>query len=145
MLTPSICTICEKIIFNTERVPSLINIFSKITLTLPEQEIPRNSVVPKEWAVFSSWRVEPGDETRDYFLCTQVRYPDRTPFGETNRIKIVIEPERQAQIAVQMLAFPIAQPGFYTASVWIEENQAVVVDPIELRVELEIIRREQAQ
>ena len=143
MLTPSICTICEKVIFNTERVPSLINVFSKITLTLQDQEITRNFVIPKEWAVFSSWKVEPGDEAREYFLCTQVRYPDRTPFGETNRIKIAIEPERQAQIAVQMVAFPIAQPGFYTTSIWIEENQSVVVDPIELRVELEIIRQTQ--
>ncbi len=55
-----------------------------------------------------------------------------------------IERNKRAQVGSQMLGFPIGQVGFYTVRTWVEENQRVVVDPIEIKIELEIIKQKQA-
>ncbi len=84
MLRPHVCVVCEKVIFSRELVASLIGLFTKIVITLPPEapEVPPNALTAKEWAVFSSWETEPGDELKEYFLCTQTLYPDKTPLGE---------------------------------------------------------------
>lgn len=147
MLKPYVCVVCEKVIFGQDSVPSLINLFTKITATIPVDapEIPKNAVAPKEWCVFSSWDAEPGDELREYFICTHVLYPDQTPFGEISKNKLNIELGKRAQFNVQMLGFPMGQAGVYTVKTWIEENQRTVVGPLELKIELVISRQGQAQ
>src|SRR5579864_4084683 len=145
MLRLSVCVVCEKVVFSQEHVASLINLFTKIGIALPAgaPEIPPNAVTPKEWAVFSSWDTEPGDELKEYLLCTQVLYPDNSPFGEVSKIKMNIERNNRSQVATQVAGFPIGQIGFYTIKVWVEENQRTAVEPIELRVELEIVKQKQ--
>jgi len=116
-----------------------------VTIPADAPEVPKNAVIPREWAVFSSWDTEPGDELREYFLCTQILYPDQTPFGEINKIRINIERNKRAQVNVQMLAFPIGQTGSYTVKTSVEENQRTVFSPIEFKIELEIVKQKQAQ
>lgn len=148
MLRPHVCVACEKVIFSQDSLtPSLISLFSKITIIAlaDAPEIPKNGVAPKEWAVFSSWETEPGDELRDYFLCTHILYPDDTPFGEVTKHRIHIERNKRAQINSQIMAFPIGQTGLYTVKTWIEENERVVFGPIELKIELEIVRQKPTQ
>jgi len=142
MVKPYVCVVCEKVVIAQDSVPSLINLFSKMTINAPPDapDIPRNAVAPKEWAVFSSWDVEPGDERREYILCTHILFPDDTPFGEVNKLRMHIEVGKRSQIISQMLAMPIGQVGFYTVNTWIEENQRVVFGPIALKIELEIVR-----
>jgi hypothetical protein len=143
MLKFVMCVACEKVIFSNETLnASLINLFTKMRISIPEEapDIPPNAVVPKEWAVFSSWDTEPGDELKQYFLCVQTFYPDKTPSGAIARSRINIERGKRAQINTQILGFPIGQSGAYTVRTWIEEGQAVVNEPIEIQVELEIAR-----
>lgn len=145
MLRPHVCVVCEKVITSMESIPSLISLFRKITLTIPADapEIPGNAVAPKEWAVFSSWDPELGDEHREYFLCTQVLYPDGSPFGEIARARINVQPNSRANVTVQMVGFPIGQTGDYKVKTWVEENQETVLGPIELKIEVEVIRGQQ--
>jgi hypothetical protein len=140
MLKLDFCVVCEKVIYSQEAIASLINLFGKIAIVTPanQEEMPRNAVAPKEWAVFSRWNTEPGDELKEYFVCTQVFYPDQSPFGEVHRSKIAVEPSRPAQLNVQMVGFPIGQAGTYTAKVWVEESARPVTDAIERRIEVEI-------
>lgn len=147
MLTSKLATICEKVIVSQTSTPSLINIFTKLTFAVPAAvEIPRNAVAPKDWAIFSSWDTELGDERREYLICVNVLYPDQSPWGDVNRIKVdILEGGKTAQVVTQMVGFPIGQVGTYTVRVWIEENQRVVVTPIELKTEVEIIRQQQTQ
>jgi hypothetical protein len=146
MLKPYVCVVCEKVITAKDDVPSLINLFSKLIVTGPtEAQIPSNAVVPREWAVFSIWETEPGDEHRDYMLCTQVFYPDKSLFAEANKTKINIEPEKRAQMTIQFQGFPIGQVGEYTVRTWIEENQQQVYGPIEFGIGLEIRRQDLTQ
>jgi len=142
MLKPYVCVACEKVVIAKEGdVPSLIGLISKITLTVPaETEIPRNGVAPKEWTVFSIWDSEPGDEQKEYVLCTQIVYPDKTQFGQIAKLKIPIEPKKRSQMLIQINGFPIGQPGPHTVRSWVEEKEQLVVGPLEFKIELEIIR-----
>ena len=143
MLRPYVCVLCEKVIIAQDGVPSLIGLFTKMTATvaIEADEIPKNAVVPKEWTVYSSWIPEPGDEAREYFHCVQVLYPDQSQFAEVSKNKIPVEANKRAQMYVQMLGFPIGQRGYYTVRVWIEEKGERVLGPIDLNLELEVIRQ----
>jgi hypothetical protein len=143
MLKPYTCVACEKVIIAREGdVPSLIGLISRIVVTVPaELEIPKPAVAPKEWVIFSIWDAEPGDELRQYVLCTQVVYPDQTQFGRIEKLKIPVEAKKRVQMLVQVQGFPIGQAGSYTVRTWVEENEQRVVGPIEFKIELEVIRQ----
>jgi hypothetical protein len=141
MLKPYVCVVCEKIILAVDGVASLIGLFSKILASVPaETEIPKNAVAPKEWAIVAIFDPEPGDELREYVLCIQVFYPDKTQFGESTKIKLNVEAGKRTQAFAQVPGFPIGQIGKYTVHIWVEENQQIVVGPIDIQVELEIIK-----
>lgn len=144
MLKPYVCVACEKVILTADNVASLISLFNKIAVVVPnETDIPKNAIAPKEWAIFSIWDTEPGDELKDCTFCSQMFYPDQTQFGEVHRVKMKIELNKRSQVNLQIAGFPIGQMGQYTVRTWIEENQRVVVDPIEFKIELEITRQNQ--
>lgn len=135
---PYVCVACEKVILSKDNVASLIGLFSKIVITIPAgTEIPKNALSPKEWAVFSIWDPDPGDENRHYMLLTQILYPDKSQFGEILKSKIPIEPNARAQMLMQFVGFPVGQVGDYTVRTWIEENETRVVGPIEFKLGVE--------
>lgn len=142
MLKPYVHVVCEKVILDQQRngTASLIGLFGKITITVAETtEIPRDAVAPKEWFIYSSWDTELEDTGKPFVLCTEVFYPDGTQFGSTQRLTVLkIDPPKRAQAIVMVQGFPIGQPGFYTVRTWVEENNERVVEPQELRIELEI-------
>jgi hypothetical protein len=139
MLKPYVCVACEKVILATpDNVPSLIGLFSKIVASIPVgSDVPANAVVPKEWAIYSAWDPEPGDEDREYNLCVQILYPDETQFGDIWKNKIKVETGKRSQVTAQILGFPIGQQGFYTIRVWLEQNGPKVSEPIVFKIELE--------
>jgi hypothetical protein len=160
MLKPYICVACERVLIEqavpgssagASGVPSLIGLFSKIiavasfTTGSEIQEIPHNAVVPKDWAIFSQWDIEPGDEKRQFVICTQIFYPDESPFGPTSKIPLKIEAKAKSQNVIRISGFPIGQAGFYKVRTWIEENDREVLSPIEFKIELEFQKQEQIQ
>jgi hypothetical protein len=142
MLKPYVCVACEKVILTADGIASLINIFGKLTITVPaDTEIPSNAVAPKEWIVFSIFDFDPGDELKEFTYCVKIMYPDDTQFGDISKTRLNLEAgKHRATVNVQVPAFPLSQVGKYTIYNWIEENQQVVVGPIEFKIELEIIR-----
>jgi len=162
MLKPYICVTCERVIIEqviphapnvtipeTHGPASLIGLFSKMyvtPITAPSGEspvVPPNAILPREWAIYTEWNTEPGDENRRYVLAVQIFYPDQTPFGETTRAPINVEPNRRSQSIVRINGFPVGQAGMYTARVWIEEDQKTVAEPINLSIELIFLRPDQ--
>lgn len=145
MLKPYVCVACERVIIAKDNVASLIALFSKIILNPPAgTEIPKNAVSPTQWAVFSIWDIEPGDEHRQYVLCTQVLYPDKTQFADTVKQNMVIEREKRSQMVVQFLGFPIGQIGEYTVLTWLEEGGHKVFGPIDFKLGVELVPLEPA-
>jgi hypothetical protein len=120
-------------------VASLISLFNKIIVRHPGGEVPANAVAPKDWVVFSIWDTEPGDEKKEYYICTQVLYPDNSPFGDLNRTRVNITSgrNRRSQITINCHAFPIGQVGLYKVQTWIEENKQKVYGPIEFAIEVQ--------
>ncbi len=146
MLRPYVCVACEKIILAADGVASLISLFNKIIITAPgEAEIPKNAVAPKEWAVFSAWDTDPGDELKEYKFCMQMLYPDQSQFGEVAKSRMKIETNKRSQVTVQIIGFPIGQVGQYTVRTWVEENRQRVFGPIEFKIEVEMTKQEQPQ
>lgn len=153
MLKPYVCVACEKVIIDqpiegdppSQGVPSLIGLFNRIVLQISSDlpEIPKNAVAPKEWAIYSAWDNEPGDEQKEYFLCNQILYPDQSAFGPLIRTPVNVQPKRRSQMITRVQGFPLGQPGFYTVRTWLEENNQMVGNPIEFRIELET--KKQAQ
>jgi hypothetical protein len=144
MLKTYVCAVCEKVILAADNVASLISLFSKIIVTVPaEAEIPKNAVAPREWTVFCIFNTEPGDELKEYTHFVQIFYPDQSQFAETSKNKLKVELNKQAQAVVQIQGFPLGQVGKYTVRTWVEENQQQVVGPIDIQIELEIIRQAQ--
>ncbi|SRR5260221_11704454 len=138
MIKPYVCVACEKAIVAKDDVASLIGLFSKITIaTVPGIEILPNAVVPREWTIFSIWDIEPGDELKAYVLCTSITYPDRSQFGELNKIKMNIEANKRSQMVVNVPVFPIGQLGDYVVRTWVEEKDSMVVGPIEFKIRVE--------
>lgn len=147
MLKPYVCVACERVILaQPDAVPSLISLFSKMLVTVPEEapEIPKNAVAPREWAVYAAWDPEPGDEDKRYTFCSQLLYPDQSQFGDIGKIKLKVERDKRCQVNLQIPAFPIGQTGFYTVRTWIEENDKRVLGPNEFNIELQIIRQKQS-
>src|SRR6266567_4409707 len=113
MLKLYVCVACEKVIIDQDGVPSLIGLFNKLSLTPPkDQEIPKNAVAPKEWAVFSAWDTDPGDELKEHIFCIQMFYPDKTQFGEVFKNKMKVELNKRSQVKTVIPGFPVGQPGF---------------------------------
>lgn len=138
MLKPYVCVACEKVILDQDGVASLIGLFSKILVApIAGQEIPKNAVAPKQWAVFSAWDPDPGDENKEWFFCLQMFYPDQTQFGETTRVKINVELGKRSQVKADIAGFPVGQLGPHTVRCWIEEEGNTVVGPIEFKIDLE--------
>ena len=145
MLRPYVCVACEKVILAKDNVASLIGLFSKIILNLePGIEIPTHAVTPTQWAVFSIWDLEPGDELKKYVLCTQLLYPDGTQFAEIVKQDMAIEAQKRSQMVVQFIGFPIGQIGEYTVLTWIEEGGQKVLGPIDFKLGVELVRQEPA-
>jgi hypothetical protein len=134
---------CEKVILDQASVPSLIALFTKLKLLLPGQleDVPENAVAPKEWAVFASWDRVPSDEGKIFNQCLQVLYPDGKVFFENRDVKFTIKLGERQHNAVRIVGFPIGQKGDYTIRMWLEENGSVVVEPVEIRLEVEIERQ----
>jgi len=152
MLKPYICVACEKVIIDqptephppgTTGPPSLINLFSKMIVEImPQTDVPANAVGPKEWVIFSMWDVEAGDENKHLFLGTSILYPDGTQFGEARKVPIPIHLGQRSQMAIRINGFPLGQAGFYTVRTWIEEKEVIVTGPIEFKIELQIIMKD---
>jgi hypothetical protein len=144
MLSPYVLVACEKAILSKENVASLIALFTKIAINIPAgAEIPKDAATPKEWAIFSMWNTEPGDENKEYILCTQILYPDGTQFSDVPKNKIAVEANKKSVVIVQVQGFPVGQDGPYTIRTWIEKEQETVVGPLEFTMEVEIVRIEQ--
>ncbi len=145
MLKPYICAACEKVIVDQDGLASLIGLFNKIIFSPPPgEEVPANAVVSKEWTVFSSWDTEPGDERKEYVLCTQMLYPNGSQFADLNKTKINVELNKRSQMKIVWLGFPVGQLGAYTVRTWVEESGTMVVGPIEFELSVERTALEEA-
>jgi hypothetical protein len=144
MFRPYVCVACEKVLFEQDDVASLVRLFSKVILKVAnEAEIPPNAVAPKEWAIYSAWDADSGDEVGETLLCIEILYPDGSLFGERARIKMNVGEGRRSQVKADILGFPIGQKGAYNVRAWVEKDNQVASDVVRLKIDLEITGAQQ--
>ena len=101
--------------------PSLIVLFQNLaTESQDGQEIPRNAIAPKEWALFTRWKFEEADKGKTFIQIVQINWPDGSefkrsdvPFATTDLIH---------QVTMNIIGFPIGQEGRIQLKLWLESD-----------------------
>lgn len=143
MPRPYVFVMCEKVITDQAGVVSLIGLFHKITARplAGADAPPPNAVIPKEWAIFTLWEVDPSEYGKKYQQAFQTVYPDGTNFGLETRVPITPEQgKRMLQCVALSTAMPISQNGLYTIKTWLEEDGKKIAEPTPISFEIELVR-----
>lgn len=117
---------CEKVILDHNNNPTLVVLMEKVNLDIRslEQELPKNTTGPKEWAIFTRWQSSPEDMGKDFVQRVRILWPDKAEFQKQEaRFKAT---EVLAHITINILGFPIGQEGPITIQVWLEHNEKIV-------------------
>ena len=142
-----IFVVCEKVIIDQAGVASLIGLFNKMVVSIPEEtsEIPANAVAPKEWVVFAGWLYQEEDEGKEYTQNVEIFYPDGSVFIPKQSTKFIMNKSRKIQnVGTQIVGFPLGQQGQYPIRMWLEAGEVSVMEPVSIYTETEIIRKPKA-
>ena len=122
-----ILAVCERTILDRENNVSLINLLQGLNVKArPDasqavQPLPRNSVAPKDWSIFSFWKPEQEDFEKPFQHVLQVLWPDQTEFKRhTGEVRFA--EGKSQQVAINIVGFPVGQAGDITVNVWLESN-----------------------
>jgi hypothetical protein len=117
---------------------SLITLFSKVGVAVPEEGLPSNAVAPKDWAVFTLWFWEPMDEGKEFDQLVQVLGPDDILFAEV-KSKFVMEKEKNSRFQVKMplVGLPVGQQGNCTVRLSLMHDGRIVAEPTPILIQIE--------
>jgi hypothetical protein len=141
MPTLKLATICEKVVVDTNSVPSLIGLFSELRISVPQgTTFPSNAVSPKEWAIFCVWECsldEAGQEFQQVFVMTS---PVDEVFGAPQRIKFTPQRDKLRQhVIANSQGVPIGREGKVTVTTHVEFEGRTVVPPFTLSFDVRYI------
>jgi hypothetical protein len=132
--------VCEKIIIDQQHKPSLISTFQSISAVVPEgQHVPEGTVTFVPWAIYAEWFFV-GSETKGKVeQVVELLQPDGAVSSIGGRLQLQeFAPEGQGTRAyVNLFGMPIAQPGYVTVNVWIEEDSKKITDVFPYRIKIE--------
>jgi hypothetical protein len=138
-----ILTPCEKIIQDPKTGPSLIATFQEIGISVPTStELPTNAVVPKEWAIYAMWALEPEDQGKTFSLKFAIYWPNGDLFVEQGIDTFAALPDWVTLMA-GLPAFPMGQAGKIKVAVWVECEGKVVAEPTETFIRINVDRNDQ--
>jgi hypothetical protein len=130
---------CEKAITDSEGLSSLIALFNELTVFIPEGATPPppNAVVAKDWAIFSSWEMEPEDEGKEFREFFQVLYPNDTPFAQEISFPFrAVAGKKYNQVIALSKGFPIGQQGRYAVQMRLEQDGVKIFGPVVIRMDV---------
>jgi hypothetical protein len=137
-----LATPCQLVIQDSESQlgHSLIAVFHNVGIRVPpENEVPSNALLPKEWAVFSKWAMSPEEATKQYSLHFEAYWPDGTLLVSQDVISRPIVGKDIAFI-IRNSGFPIGQNGIVRIVLSLFGDGALVHDPVSLEVEVTLTR-----
>ena len=127
---------CEKIIRDAVGGPSLVATFQEINLQFPsEVKLPTNAVIPKEWAVFGLWQISDAEIQHVYSQHLEIIWPDGSPFFKQAQPVPTDKPDWITSI-MNIVGFPVGQPGKLVIRLWMESEGEKVGDAIETFVKV---------
>src|SRR5580658_7995864 len=127
MPTLKFATFCEKVIIDANGVASLIMLFEKFQVAVPEgTTFPPNAVAPKEWVLFCSWGCSPEEIGREFHQVFEVTAPEGTLFSPPQTIKFTPQVGKLRQnVIANAQAVPIGIPGMLLVRTHVELDGVV--------------------
>ena len=136
----SIFTVCDRIIIDQAGIATLIGLFGTVTINRPEPvvtiEMPPNAVAPKEWAIFTRWDWDRGDEGKKFFQHLSVMWPGGTVFFEQTMEIVRVPDKRVSQLATPLLGLPIGEPGMISVNIQLKSDGATVFEAKPVLIEV---------
>lgn len=131
---------CNWVLSDPEVGHSLIGVFHDITVKLPPgTEIPDYALLPREWAIFSKWELAPEEQGRNFFLVTEVYWPDGTKLNEAKiKAPASIAGVPAISFIMRNQGFPFGQNGKLKIKLRVEEDDGADVKIVHETVEIEI-------
>ena len=127
MATLDFLGVCEKCLLDERQNVTLVNLLFGLEVKAnPPQgavaipKIPKNAVIPNQWAIYVRWKPEDGDAGKDFVQKGMVFWPDGTDFVALNPSEFKFEKGKHHQIRADILGFPAGQVGNVVVKVWLE-------------------------
>ena len=91
------------------------------------------------WSVFSEWFFTDDELGRTFVQLLEVLLPDGTqsPVRLSLPLKEMTRNGQGTRAFVNVVGMPVAQPGFLTVNVWLEENSERVTEVSSYRIQIE--------
>jgi hypothetical protein len=121
MLTPIIFVACSKVILDQNNNATLVEILQNLSVPIPENVVlPPNAAAPREWSVFTMWKIDSTDVGKPYVQYVRMSWPDKTEF-QTGKLPLQITSGKGVhQATVNVIGFPVGQEGPITIETWLE-------------------------
>ena len=132
--------VCEKLITDQQGKPSLISLFQKMGAFIPEgQAIPKEVLAMTPLSTFCEWFFTDDELTRTFVQHLEVLLPDGTPspVRASLPLKDMTRNGQGTRAFVNIVGMPVAQAGFITVNVWLEENSERVTEVYPYRIQIE--------
>lgn len=111
---------CDRVIFDRVGIASLINIFHRLEMPVPEAPLPDDAVSGIRWNVFSQWHHGPDSLGQNYVQHVEVIKPDGTRYADVDLAFTVTEENSYTRHQTEIVGFPIAREGFFKIRVWLD-------------------------
>ena len=123
-------TACEKVLLNETRLPSLIVLLQELQAhVVPMQDLPKDAVVPKEWALIGMWLPTPDDVGKEFVQRFDITWPDGSHFMDY-RLPFKVNNTSPATNYVNIVGIPIGQVGAVTLRSWVELQGTAVTEVV---------------
>ena len=117
---------------------SLIAVFHDFTIRIPESaEVPINALLPKEWAIFSKWRIEASEEGKVIKLLCEAFWPNGDVLFKTETIASEIM-HNQTAFVIRNLGFPMGQDGLVKVVLSIFVADELAHEPVEIEINVRV-------
>jgi hypothetical protein len=138
---------CDRIIFDKRDTPSLISIIQNVDIAFqaigeagqvkPEEKVPANAVVPKEWFIYSRWEASAEDVGKHFEQLWEVYWPNGDKFTEhTIPLKPILKDDHIQHSSLQLMGFPAGQEGMLKVATWLnlDGNQVSPIIDTSIRI-----------
>lgn len=124
---------CNVVLNDPDLGHSLIGVFHDIRVNvLPGSEVPADAMLPREWAIFSKWALEPHEVNREYTQVTELYWPDGKLVGRNSS---ALQASGTAMSFISRnTAFPFGQNGNVRILFWMEESGEAVSEGVEILI-----------
>lgn len=117
-----IFAVCEKVVIDERSVPSLIGLLRKVAATFNDSvsAVPKDALLPKEWAAYSLWEPESEDTSTSFSQVFQVLWPDGSEYKKQGLPFKFAGPAKSHQNTLNIIGFPVGQVGNIVVNTWLE-------------------------